>query len=301
MNESPPTLDVTASRLVRGVWSNGLKPLASGLLIVIAAFSYPLWQLFRLSLKSELNSHVFLVPLVSAYFIWIKRKELPLSGPAAPRNALLPAVLAFVALVIWAFLRPADRIDALALVITAFVLSIAAVCASVLPSALLRALAFPLAFLVFMIPLPSAVTHVTETFLQHGSADVALGFFSAVGTPVYRSDLLFQLPGISLQVAPECSGIRSTLALFITSVVAGYLFLRSPWRRTILAAVVLPLALLRNGFRVFTIGELCVHISPDMIDSFIHHHGGPIFFALSLIPFGLVLRWLVRSERKRLG
>jgi exosortase/archaeosortase family protein len=85
--------------------------------------------------------------------------------------------------------------------------------------------------------------------------------------------------------------------LFITSILAGHLFLRSPWKRSVLAAAVIPLALLRNGFRVFTIGELCVHIGPQMIDSFIHRRGGPIFFALSLLPFFLLLFFLAKSDR----
>jgi exosortase/archaeosortase family protein len=98
-------------------------------------------------------------------------------------------------------------------------------------------------------------------------------------------------------VAEECSGIRSTVVLFITSMVASFLFLQRPLHRFLLVAVVLPLAVLRNGFRIFTIAILCVHVGPHMIDSPIHHRGGPIFFALSLIPFLGWLWWLRRRER----
>jgi exosortase C (VPDSG-CTERM-specific) len=163
----------------------------------------------------------------------------------------------------------------------------------------LRPLVFPLGFLIFMVPMPTHLLTLVESVLQHGSATAALVMFEIAGTAVFRHELIFQLPGIALEVAPECSGIRSTLALFITSTAAAYLYLRTPWKRVALVAVVLPLALLRNGFRVFVIGELCVHISPDMIHSYIHRHGGPIFFLLSLIPFSIVLWLLVRSERKR--
>jgi exosortase/archaeosortase family protein len=79
---------------------------------------------------------------------------------------------------------------------------------------------------------------------------------------------------------------------------AGNLFLRSPWRRLFLALFVIPLAILRNGFRICVIGELCVHVSHDMVHSWIHHHGGPVFFVLSLFPFVLVLIWLRKSEFK---
>jgi exosortase/archaeosortase family protein len=64
---------------------------------------------------------------------------------------------------------------------------------------------------------------------------------------------------------------------------------------------VIPLAFLRNGFRVFVLGELCVHLGPQMIDTPIHHHGGPIFFVLSLIPFSLLLYFLMKSDRPKVS
>src|ERR1019366_1721887 len=92
-------------------------------------------------------------------------------------------------------------------------------------------------------------------------------------------------------------GIRSSLMLFIMSLLTGYLFLRKPWNRTMLALAVIPLALLRNGFRIFVIGQLCVRIGPDMINSPIHRHGGPLFFILALLPLFLLLLFLRKSER----
>jgi len=78
---------------------------------------------------------------------------------------------------------------------------------------------------------------------------------------------------------------------------AGYLFLRTPWKRGALAFAVLPLAVLRNGFRIFVIGQLCVRVGPEMGDSPIHHQGGPIFFALSLVPLFFWLLFLRKSDR----
>ena len=99
-------------------------------------------------------------------------------------------------------------------------------------------------------------------------------------------------------MAQECSGIRSSVALFIAGLLASHLFLRTRWRRVLLVLFVIPLGILRNGFRILVIGLLCVHVGPHMIDSSIHHRGGPIFFALSLIPLYLLLWWL-RSQEQR--
>src|SRR5581483_5561373 len=117
------------------------------------------------------------------------------------------------------------------------------------------------------------------------------------GTTFVKDGLLFQLPGIVIEVKPECSGIHSSLVLFITSLVAGHFFLRSPQKQAALALSVIPLALLRNGFRIFTIGQLCIHIGPEMINSPIHRRGGPLFFFLSLIPFLWLLYVLQKAER----
>jgi exosortase C (VPDSG-CTERM-specific) len=159
-----------------------------------------------------------------------------------------------------------------------------------------RLIGFPLAFLLFLAPFPAVVETGLETMLQHGSSWIANKLFELASMPVYREGTFFQLPGFSMQVAPECSGIRSTLALFLTSLVAGQMFMRSPWKRALLALIILPIALLRNGFRVFVIGELCVQVGPHMINSWIHRHGGPAFFALSLIPFSIILFLLYRSD-----
>jgi exosortase len=161
----------------------------------------------------------------------------------------------------------------------------------------MAARAFPLAFMVFLVPLPDAAVHWLETASVSGSADVSAFLFGITGTPLLRDGSRFELPGIVLSIAEECSGIHSSWVLFITSLVASHLFLKSPWRRFILVAFVIPLAIVRNGFRILVIGLLCVHVGPHMIDSYIHRHGGPVFFALSLIPLLALAMWLRRQER----
>jgi exosortase/archaeosortase family protein len=66
----------------------------------------------------------------------------------------------------------------------------------------------------------------------------------------------------------------------------------------VLVAFVIPLGILRNGFRILVIGLLCVRVGPHMIDSDIHRRGGPLFFALSLVPLFLLLWWLRRQEQR---
>jgi exosortase C (VPDSG-CTERM-specific) len=272
--------------------------------VLLGAFSLTIYQWLNFSRRSELYSYTIIIPLVTLYLLAIKRRAFIIDGPPAPRaltfgilGAGVVAAALFVVAVAGGFqLAPQNFI---ALGMLALVLLMAGTWAVPMTSAQLRTAAFPLVFLLFTVPFPSAVEHGLEAFLQRGSAPPAHWFFQLAGTTVYRQDLVFQLPNITLQVAPECSGIRSTVVLFITSLLAGHLFLRSPTKRVILTAFVLPLALIRNGFRIFTIGELCVHLGPHMIESAIHRHGGPLFFALSLVPFSALLFILVRMERTR--
>lgn len=282
--------------------ATGLRRFGLAGLLLVAGFAVPLYHLVRFALGSELYSYIVIVPLVSAYLVWLDRHRLFPSGtrlhPAWAGGLLISGLL----LLTWAWVihRSGGKgapVDALAFAMYAFVSLLGAAACFFVGRAGLRVLGFPLAFLVFLAPLPVAVEAGFESVLQHGSSWSAHRLFDLVGMPTYREGTFFQLPGFSMQVAPECSGIRSTLALFLTSLVAGQMFLRSPWKQTLLAAVVLPIALLRNGFRVFVIGELCVEVGPHMIHSWIHRQGGPVFFALSLIPFSAVLYLLYRSDR----
>ena len=277
-----------------------LKKFLIATLVLVLCFSLPLYDLIRFAADDDLFSYILLIPVISVYLVWLQKKNLPhASGPATIWAAVFGTCGVAVMLVYW-LTAPAlwkAEEDYLAMNIFAFLLFFAGICSLFWGKEIMRANAFPLGLLIFMIPFPIFVTQGIETFLQHGSAAVAAAMLRLSGMPLYQDGLIFQLPGITLRVARECSGIHSSLVLFITSLLAGHLFLRTSWKRTTLALVVIPLALLRNGFRVFVIGQLCVQIGPEMIDSPIHRHGGPLFFILSLIPFFLLLFYLRKSER----
>lgn len=268
----------------------------------MVAFAAPLWELFSFAWGSALYSHILLIPFVSVWLAWRRLDTLEAPGERRlPWLSLLPALCA-MGLLIGLARADASRwsiADRLATTTSAFVLLTLAAAMGLLGWRSLRALRFPLTLLVFLIPFPDRLTGALEAFLQHGSAAAAHVLFTISGTPFLFDDLTFELPGIALRVAPECSGIHSTLVLFITSVLAAYLFLRSGRKRALLVAFVVPLAVVRNGLRIFVIGQLCVQIGPEMIESAIHRRGGPLFFAISLIPLSAFLYLLVRLERQK--
>ena len=270
-------------------------------LALSGAFAIPLFGLARYAAGSELYSHILLLPFVSVYLGWLQRDRLPRERAGGYRDAWVPALLGAGVLLGYGLLRlrgwnPAQN-DYLSTTIFSWFCFLTGGFLYFFGASALRALALPVGLLIFMAPFPEIITGRLETFLQHTSADAAAALFSLSGTSVFREGLVFRLPGIVIEVAKECSGIHSSLALLITSLLAGHLFLRSPWKKAVLTLAVIPLGIARNGFRIFTIAMLCVHMNPGMIDSPIHTRGGPIFFAVSLVPFVALLFWLRKGER----
>ena len=189
-------------------------------------------------------------------------------------------------------------VDLTALKIFSFIGLLWGLCLMVLGWRWMRSAAFPMAFLLFMIPIPDLALVSLEKFLMVMSAWLSELLFSIGGIPVFRTGQVIELPGMVLEVAQECSGIRSSWVLLITSVLAAHLFLPTVPRKIALVAAVLPLAILRNSVRIFVIGWLCVHYGPDMIDGWIHRKGGPVFFAVSLVPLFLMAWWLRKRKIK---
>lgn len=259
-----------------------LKLFATGSAMLIAAFALTLVDLAAYGLREDLFSYILLVPLVSGFLIACDRRNLEMTYSPTKGAAAGLGVLAVVFLIL-SFLH-AEPVGVLALRTLAFVSGWNAIALSSLGGSFMRGIAFPAAFLIFLTPLPPELVNGIEHGLQHASAEAASWLFALTGIPFFRTELSFQLPNITMEVAPECSGIRSSLVLFITSLVAGKMLLDRPWHRAALAFLVIPLGIFRNAFRIVTLGWLCTRHGADMIHSPIHHRGGPVFFAISLIP-----------------
>jgi exosortase C (VPDSG-CTERM-specific) len=276
-----------------------LRGYAAFLFLLMLLFMQPLTSLVLYAAHSDLHSHIILVPFISLYLLFLRRRQFSADYCSSMAGSLTMAMIgsaAVAARIVWR--ASVSMSDGLALTVLGFVAFAAAGGFLFLGSRWMAARAFPMTFLVFMVPLPDAAVNWLERASMFASAEAAAMYFDLTGTALVRHGTVFELPGIVLQVAQECSGIRSSWVLLITSLLASHLFLRSGWRKIVLVAFVIPLGILRNGFRILVIGLLCVHVGPQMIDSSIHHRGGPIFFALSLFPLYLLLWWLRHQEHR---
>lgn len=270
---------------------------------LVVCFSPILVKLGQFALKTEFDSYILLIPAIAAGMFWARWKKD--NAYSEPRHAWAIALLAvgIAALGFYWFGRDnggAWTANGLTPAALSFVFLLSGLAAWFLGRQMLSRVGFPLGFLICMVPLPASLTADLEYLLQHASASLASVGFQLSDLPIFRrDDLDFQLPGITLQVGPECSGIQSSVALFVVSLAAGYVFLRSPWKRALLSMAVIPLGILRNAVRIVTIGELCVHVGPEMINSYVHRKGGWIFFLVSLLPCLALLVWFARLERPR--
>lgn len=159
-----------------------------------------------------------------------------------------------------------------------------------------RSLLFPLSFLFLVVPVPTALVNWVTQTLQYQSAIAATWLFRIAQVPVARDSLILSIPGLDLEVAPECSSIRSSTMLIVITLLLAHLFLRSRWRKVLLLAASLPLAVAKNAIRIFTIAQLATRVDPAYLDGKLHHNGGVLFLALAVIVIVFLLWVLRRSE-----
>ncbi len=155
---------------------------------------------------------------------------------------------------------------------------------------------FPLCFLFLIDPIPEVALRWIVEFLQQQSAVAARIMFRALGVPVTQDGIMLSIPGLDIEVARECSSIRSSLMLLVSTMVLAHLFLRSWWRKALLVATVIPLSVAKNGLRIVTIGELGTRVDPGFLNGKLHHNGGIIFFGIAVIAVGVLLWVLRRTE-----
>lgn len=158
---------------------------------------------------------------------------------------------------------------------------------------------FPLALLLFAVPVPEPLLSRVIALLQRGSAEVAYLSIRAAGAPVLRQGLYITVPGIVIQVAKECSGIRSSMGLLITCLVAAHFFLRTTWRKSVFVLLTIPLAIVKNGVRIATLTLLSLHVNPGFLRGNLHRDGGFVFYLLMLAILWPVLSLLQRSENRQ--
>jgi exosortase len=263
----------------------------AGLLASLIVFWAPLQGLVKFSSNSE-SSYIPLIPPICAFLIIVRRHSIFRYAKPSPGIGIFTvaaAILLFFSsnlLVIGATSRL--ELSALAIVSTwcgVFVLCFGA--------RVTRTAMLPLSLLLFMIPVPETVMNRAVEFLQHGSAVMSYHLFRAIGVPAVREGMTISLSRIVLEVAPECSGIRSSISLLILTLAGANLYLRSGWNKFLLVLTLGPLMILKNAIRIVTLSTLALYVNPGFLNGRLHQQGGIVFFLIAvamLIPVVAVMR-----------
>ena len=278
--------------------TRNLKFLAFVVLSLIP-FGGLLYDLAQLAIRDERYSHIALIPLISASILYLRRREIFANPRYAAGAGIAGLLLAAAGYWLAAVVSPAGAgIESLSLRTPALALTWAAgflLCYG--PGALASA-RFPFLFLLLMIPIPPAALGKVISVLQWGSAELAYAWFQLSGEAVFREGYVFSLPGLSIEIASQCSSIRSSQTLIISGILAGHVFLQSGWRKVLLSALTVPVAMFTNSVRIVTLSLLAIRVDPGFLYGDLHHRGGALFalIALSIVLGALLL--LYRSEAR---
>jgi len=235
-------------------------------------------------------SHGAFVPLFSAYVMWERRGRLA-TIPQRPSWAGV-WILGIALIVLTVGVLGAE----LFMSRISFPIAIAGLVVFFLGWPYMKAILFPWAFLLLMIPIPNIVFNQITMPLQLLASKVASHSLPLLGVPVLREGNVIHLPAMALEVAEACSGIRSLLSLVTLAIIYGYLLEKRTWPRVALAVAAVPIAVIANSFRIVGTGLLVQYWDPDKAEGFFHTFSGWLIFVVSLFMLFLIHSAIVRFK-----
>jgi len=264
-------------------------------------FAKPLIGLVRLSLANDDASYLILIPFLTAGLVFIERRTIfnNLSFSAGGGVFLFLSVIIVLSVGL-AGDKVAPDLRLTGNVLAVLLLWIAGFAFS-FGWAAVKSAYFPLLFLFLTVPLPNFLWERVISLLQAGSAEITEVLFNLTGVPVLREGLVFHLARVNIEVARECSGIRSTIALFILALPVVHYGLHSLWRKLFFLACAFFMMILKNGIRIATLTLLAMYVDPSFLTGKLHHQGGIVFFLLGLLLLLPVLLLLQRGESSALA
>jgi exosortase len=236
-------------------------------------------------------SHGFFVPAFSLFVLWQNRTRLA-REPREPSSWGL-LIVAFALLVLVVGVLGAE----LFLSRISLLLLIAGLVIFFRGWRWLRAVLFPWAFLILMIPIPAIVFAQITFPLQILASQIAAALLPMAGVPVLREGNVIFLPAMPLEIAEACSGIRSLLSLAALAIIYGYLSETRIWVRVVLALASIPIAVATNSLRIVGTGLLVQYWDPDKAEGFFHTFSGWLIFVASLAMLFLLHRLLQIGHR----
>ena len=239
-------------------------------------------------IDDENYGHGFFVPFISLFLIWMMRDKIRTleSRGSWWGLSLIAASLALYVMGELGTLAPLLQLS--------FWLVVVGLCWATLGGRIVRALSFPLLYLLTMIPLPQFLLQGLSGQLQLLSSALGVGCLQVVGVTAFREGNVIDLGPIQLQVVEACSGLRYLFPLMSLALLCAYLFQGPMWKRAVVFLSSMPIAIVLNGFRIGVIGVLVEYFGAGAADGFLHLFEGWVIFLISLAILALVMWGLSR-------
>jgi exosortase len=222
-------------------------------------------------------SHGFFVPLFSAFVLWQEHRRLSEIIRKPSWSGLVLLAFALCLLIV-------GQLGAeLFLARVSMLVLIAGLVVLFAGWSLFRAVLFPWAFLLLMIPIPTLVFNKITFPLQLLASRIAADVLPLLGVPVLREGNVIHLPSMALNVAEACSGIRSLMSLVCLAIIYGYLMERRIVVRWALALISLPIAVAANSARIVGAGLVVQYWDPEKAQGFYHIFEGWLVFVVCLV------------------
>jgi len=258
--------------------------------LLAAGFALMYWHVFAKLVHDwwtdDNYSHVFLIIPIALYLAWERRRAFA-DAPLRLSIFGLIVVIGSIAVLLAGILGAELFLTRISILGT--------VAGSVLflfGWRRLRILAFPLAFLFLMIPLPAIIFNQIAFPLQLFASRVGELALTTVDIPVLREGNVLILANTSLEVAEACSGIRSLVSLLTLGIVFGYFADQRGWVRALIALSTIPIAVITNGARVAGTGVAAHQFGPGAAEGFLHEFSGWVIFVLAFMMI-ITLQWLL--------
>lgn len=245
-------------------------------------------------------THIPIIPLISAFLLYRKRKLLFSAPDPDLLSGLLTASIGiFFYLYLLARFSGFKTEYSISLAVFSVIVFWAGTYMAIYGLNSLRKAFFPVAFLLFAVPIPASIMNRAAIEMARASVHITDILFNLLAIPYVRQGIEIYLPGFILVVGPECAGWRSSIALVIISLLAGHLFLKKFKHRFLLVALAIPLIIIKNGVRIVILYLIAYFIDERFMEpGFIHRSVGYVIFIIALIFLGLLLWYLENKEKK---
>jgi exosortase len=254
-------------------WARAQKwPLLCTTALVILLYAPNFAKLWSDWKTDENYSHGILVPFVFLWILWQRRKELANAEVLSQPWALVIVVLALLQLAAGTW--GAENFVAE----SSLLLLLGGITLYLFGNNVLRLVAFPIAWLLFMIPLPAIILYSITFPLQLLASKLALGLLDALRVPTVCEGNVLYLANFTAGVAEACSGIRSLISMLAFAVLMGHLLRMSLRSRCILAIAAVAIALGMNAVRIAGTGLVGNYLGDQWAEGFFHTFSGWLLF-----------------------